>query len=106
MNKREVKVTEERVNLSTNLCGFKLRNPILLASGFLGSTGELLKRVAATGVGAVVTKSVGEESVYSSFNLPFEDSKIACSGEAWKKEKYPLCVSIRKEGEVKIYGEI
>jgi dihydroorotate dehydrogenase (NAD+) catalytic subunit len=59
LNKVQHTLTKERFDLSTNLCGFNLRNPIILASGFLGSTGELLKRVAATGVGAVVTKTVG-----------------------------------------------
>ena len=49
------------VDLSVNLCGFKLRNPVMLASGFLGASGELLKRVAGTGVGAIVTKSIGPE---------------------------------------------
>jgi len=59
MNSQGVKVVQEKVDLSTNLCGFKLKNPIILASGFLGSNGELLKKVAAKGVGAVVTKTVG-----------------------------------------------
>ena len=59
MNKKQETLTKERVDLSTNLCGFKLRNPVILASGFLGASGELLKRVAATGAGAVVTKSIG-----------------------------------------------
>lgn len=49
------------VDLSVELCGLKLRNPVMLASGFLGASGELLKRVANTGVGALVTKSIGPE---------------------------------------------
>jgi len=61
MNSQGVKAVQEKVDLSTNLCGFKLKNPIILASGFLGSNGDLLKRVAAKGVGAVVTKTVGME---------------------------------------------
>lgn len=59
MTGQGLKVFQEKVDLSTNLCGFKLKNPVILASGFLGSSGELLKRVAAKGVGAVVTKTVG-----------------------------------------------
>ena len=35
----------------------KLRNPTMLASGFLGLSGETLKRVIEAGAGAVVTKS-------------------------------------------------
>ena len=46
--------------LSTNVCKLKLRNPTILASGILGSTGASLKRVARHGAGAVVTKSIGK----------------------------------------------
>ncbi len=46
--------------LSTNVCKLKLRNPTILASGILGSTGASLKRVAKHGAGAVVTKSIGK----------------------------------------------
>jgi dihydroorotate dehydrogenase (NAD+) catalytic subunit len=45
--------------LETTLCGLKLRNPTILASGIMGSTGAALKRMAENGAGAVVTKSVG-----------------------------------------------
>jgi dihydroorotate dehydrogenase (NAD+) catalytic subunit len=45
--------------LETNLCGLKLKNPTILASGIMGSTGASLKRMAENGAGAVVTKSVG-----------------------------------------------
>ncbi|MDP6704479.1 MAG: dihydroorotate dehydrogenase, partial [archaeon] len=44
--------------LSTNLCGIKLDNPTVLASGIIGNTGELLKRVGDEGAGAVTTKSI------------------------------------------------
>jgi dihydroorotate dehydrogenase (NAD+) catalytic subunit len=47
--------------LSTNIVGFKLANPTVLASGILGYTGDSLQRVAESGAGAVVTKSVGIE---------------------------------------------
>ncbi len=45
--------------LSINLCGLRLSNPTILASGVLGSTGASLARVAKGGAGAVVTKSIG-----------------------------------------------
>jgi dihydroorotate dehydrogenase (NAD+) catalytic subunit len=48
--------------LSTRVCGIKIRNPTMLASGILGSTGATLKRVAYYGAGAVVTKSLGVEA--------------------------------------------
>lgn len=47
--------------LFTQVCSMKLRNPTMLASGILGSTGASLKRVAEKGAGAVVTKSIGVE---------------------------------------------
>lgn len=46
-------------DLSTTLCGVKLRNPLVLASGILGTTAELLYRVAQSGAGMVTTKSCG-----------------------------------------------
>ncbi|NJD75566.1 MAG: dihydroorotate dehydrogenase [Candidatus Methanoperedens sp.] len=47
--------------LSLTLAGLELRNPIMLAAGIMGTTGESLKRIAESGAGAVVTKSVGIE---------------------------------------------
>jgi dihydroorotate dehydrogenase (NAD+) catalytic subunit len=43
------------------LCGVKLRNPTILASGFLGTTADLLVRVAENGAGAVTSKSCSLE---------------------------------------------
>lgn len=48
-------------NLRTELAGVKLENPTILAAGVLGNTGEILKRVALAGAGAVTTKSIGIE---------------------------------------------
>ena len=45
--------------LSTKLGKIELENPLVLASGILGNTAELLLRVAKAGVGAVTTKSIG-----------------------------------------------
>jgi len=44
--------------LSTTLGNLKLKNPAILASGILGNTAGLLKRMAESGAGAVTTKSV------------------------------------------------
>lgn len=49
------------MDLSCSLCGLTLKNPLILASGILGTKGVLLKRVADCGAGAVVTKSIGPE---------------------------------------------
>ena len=47
--------------LSLTLTGLKLRNPLILAAGIMGTTGGSLKRIADNGAGAVVTKSLGIE---------------------------------------------
>ena len=44
---------------TVDLNGLRLKNPVILASGILGTTGASLRRVASCGAGAVVTKSVG-----------------------------------------------
>lgn len=43
------------------LTGLKLKNPLILAAGIMGTTGGSLKRIAQAGAGAVVTKSIGIE---------------------------------------------
>ncbi len=50
-------MSPEDVDLSTTICGVRLRNPTMLASGIVGLSGEVLARVARCGAGAVVTKS-------------------------------------------------
>jgi len=49
------------VDITAKLCGIKLRNPTVLASGVLGMSKDLLLRVAASGAGAVTIKSVSLE---------------------------------------------
>jgi dihydroorotate dehydrogenase (NAD+) catalytic subunit len=44
--------------LETKLCGVRLRNPTVLASGILGVSGASLAKVARNGAGAVTSKSV------------------------------------------------
>ncbi|WP_406659767.1 dihydroorotate dehydrogenase [Methanolobus sp. ZRKC3] len=43
------------------ITGLKLKNPTILAAGIMGTTGASLVRVANTGAGAVVTKSIGPQ---------------------------------------------
>ena len=45
--------------LATEIAGLKLKNPAILAAGLLGTSASLLKRVAASGAGAVTMKSIG-----------------------------------------------
>ncbi len=47
-------------SLSVNLCGMKLKNPLILASGILGNDASLLNKISED-AGAVVTKSVSVE---------------------------------------------
>jgi dihydroorotate dehydrogenase (NAD+) catalytic subunit len=49
------------ITLEINLAGLRLKNPIMLASGIMGSSGSLLKRIAKSGIGAVVTKTLTAE---------------------------------------------
>ncbi|WP_135612962.1 dihydroorotate dehydrogenase [Methanococcoides sp. AM1] len=43
------------------ITGIEFRNPTILASGIMGTTGASLVRMANSGAGAVVTKSIGPE---------------------------------------------
>lgn len=47
------------MNLETKIGKTKLRNPLILASGILGSSYSSLMRIYNAGFGAVVTKSIG-----------------------------------------------
>jgi|TARA_B100001971_G_scaffold72955_1_gene67269 dihydroorotate dehydrogenase (NAD+) catalytic subunit len=47
--------------LKTNLCGIKLRNPTILASGVLGVTKESIDKVGKNGAGAATLKSLCHE---------------------------------------------
>jgi dihydroorotate dehydrogenase (NAD+) catalytic subunit len=46
------------LDLSVEICGVRLPNPIVLASGILGLSSEVFERLARSGVGAITTKSV------------------------------------------------
>ena len=47
--------------LQTNLCGIKLKNPTILASGILGVTKDSVGRIGKSGAGAVTLKSLCHE---------------------------------------------
>jgi len=47
------------MNLSVNISGILFRNPLILASGILGTTGSILKRISMEyDVGGIITKSL------------------------------------------------
>ncbi|MEX0616585.1 MAG: dihydroorotate dehydrogenase [Candidatus Woykebacteria bacterium] len=47
------------LDISTEICGVKFKNPTILASGILGIGSDLLIRVAKSGAGGVISKSCG-----------------------------------------------
>jgi dihydroorotate dehydrogenase (NAD+) catalytic subunit len=50
------------MNLETKLCGIKLKNPTILASGILGTSRSLLARIIENGAGAATIKSISLEA--------------------------------------------
>jgi len=48
-------------DLSTAICGVRLKNPTILPAGILGVTAASLISVSLSGAGAVATKSIGPE---------------------------------------------
>lgn len=50
-------------DIRTKIAGLEMKNPLMLASGVLGQTGQSIMRIAIEGgAGAVVTKSIGFEN--------------------------------------------
>ena len=49
--------------LSVNLAGLQLRNPTMLASGFLGISQDVFNRLYRMGAGAIVSKSISIEPI-------------------------------------------
>lgn len=72
-------------SLFTELCGIKLENPFVLASGVLDENGYSMKRILENGASAVVTKSIGIEErsgYYSPVVVPLEDGMLNAIGLA------------------------
>jgi dihydroorotate dehydrogenase (NAD+) catalytic subunit len=49
---------ESKLDLHVEICGVRLPNPTVLASGILGLSSEVFERLARNGLGAITTKSV------------------------------------------------
>jgi dihydroorotate dehydrogenase (NAD+) catalytic subunit len=96
------------MDLSTSLCGVKLNNPLVLASGILGTNAAILERVANSQAGAVTLKSIGpveregnknpsvlgwEHGMINAVGLPSAGYKNY-SWEGYDKIKVPVIVSI------------
>ena len=50
-------------SLSVNFAGLQLRNPTMLASGFLGISQDIFNRIYHSGAGAIVSKSISIEPI-------------------------------------------
>ena len=57
--KKGVREIAGSVEIGISLAGLTLRNPTMPASGVLGTSASILRKVADSGAGALVTKSVG-----------------------------------------------
>ena len=71
------------MDIYVDLCGIKLSNPIVLASGILGMNSDILKEVAKNGAGAVTIKSTGLEPREGHLNpkvLVWEHGLANCYG--------------------------
>jgi len=98
------------ISLEVELSGLKLKNPTVLASGFLGISGKLLKRVAKAGAGAVTTKSIGKEPRTGHPNptvLEFDHGIINAVGLSNPGyEKFKEEIPIAKQGQVPVLASI
>ena len=65
-------------DLSVDIAGIRLRNPTMLASGFLDETGGSMLRVYQAGAGAVVTKSIGPQPRTGYPNPPSSSLTSGC----------------------------
>jgi dihydroorotate dehydrogenase (NAD+) catalytic subunit len=98
------------IELKVKLAGLKLRNPTILAAGFLGVSGKLLKRVAEAGAGAVTTKSIGKEPRKGHPNptvIKFGHgimNAVGLSNPGY--EKFKEEIKIAKEGQVPVIASI
>jgi dihydroorotate dehydrogenase (NAD+) catalytic subunit len=96
--------------LRTKFCKIALQSPLVLASGILGTSVELMQRVIDNGVGAVTTKSIGpvereghdnptmveiENGLYNAVGLPTPGYlNMGEEFKQWKNLKAPLIASI------------
>jgi dihydroorotate dehydrogenase (NAD+) catalytic subunit len=62
---RELKKSQQHLDdaLAVDVAGLHLRNPTMLASGFLGISQDIFNRLYLSGAGAVVTKSISIEPI-------------------------------------------
>ncbi|MBI2140760.1 dihydroorotate dehydrogenase [Candidatus Woesearchaeota archaeon] len=112
----------KNIDLSTTLCGVKLRNPLVLASGIVDTTASSLIYAIENGAGAAITKSISPEprkghkepivhaagmnSMINAVGLsnPGIDAAIQEIKDAKKRTKEPIIANIFAS-TVKEFGE-
>jgi len=88
--------------LSTTLCGVKLDNPTVLASGILGVTAASLAMVARAGAGAVTKKSIGPKAREGHDN----PTMVEVTGGYLNGMGLPTCSVEEAIGELKEYQKL
>ncbi|MFA6214618.1 MAG: dihydroorotate dehydrogenase [Candidatus Micrarchaeia archaeon] len=90
--------------LSTILCGHKLRNPLVLASGIRGNSAGLLIRAGKEGAGAATSKSCSLQPREGHANPTMVDTQgvymnaIGLSNPGVDEEIYEIREAVRKAG--------
>ena len=101
---------EDDKRLSITFAGLKLRNPLILASGILGTSGSSLRRVAESGAGAVVTKSIGKVAREGHRNpsvIKIEQGYLNAIGLANPGiENFKEEIGIARQGNVPVIGSV
>jgi dihydroorotate dehydrogenase (NAD+) catalytic subunit len=83
--------------LSVNIAGLQLRNPTMLASGFLGISQDIFNRIYRSGAGAIVSKSISIEPI-EGYRNP--------SVLSWDKDSYINAVGLANPGSEAFSKEI
>src|SRR6187200_3521930 len=83
--------------LSVNIACLQLRNPTMLASGFLGISQDIFNRIYRSGAGAIVSKSISIEPI-EGYRNP--------SVFSWDKDSYINAVGLANPGSEAFSKEI
>lgn len=104
------------VDLSVEIAGIKLKNPLILSSGPMGKDGESLKKAALHGAGAVVTKTISFEAAKVArpciIKIPKKgiNPPVVINAEEWSdltlEDWIEKEIKIAKEGGVPVIGSI
>ena len=95
------------MDLSTNICGLKLENPLMPASGPLVGDFEKIMAIAGFGVGAIVTKTISSKAAEVPRPCIYGDNNKIMNAELWSEyppEKWieEILPKLRSESKVPI----